>query len=50
MPAAIADFYTDPADERLASHIVVFHQRFSTNTLPRWPPPQLAIPLPGAQW
>ena len=37
MPAAIADFYTDLADERLESHIVVFHQRFSTNTLPRWP-------------
>lgn len=37
MPAAIADFYTDLADERLKSHIVVFHQRFSTNTLPRWP-------------
>lgn len=33
MPAAIADFYTDLADERLKSHIVVFHQRFSTNTL-----------------
>ncbi len=37
MPAAIADFYTDLADPRLTSHIVVFHQRFSTNTLPRWP-------------
>ncbi|MFX3622128.1 MAG: glutamate synthase large subunit, partial [Acinetobacter radioresistens] len=37
MPEAIADFYTDLADERLHSHIVVFHQRFSTNTLPRWP-------------
>ena len=37
MPAAIADFYTDLADERLTSHICVFHQRFSTNTLPRWP-------------
>ncbi|MDO4222667.1 MAG: glutamate synthase large subunit [Acinetobacter sp.] len=36
MPAAIADFYLDLADERLTSHIVVFHQRFSTNTLPRW--------------
>lgn len=36
MPEAIADFYTDLADERLTSHIVVFHQRFSTNTLPRW--------------
>ena len=42
MPAAIADFYTDLADERLESHIVVFHQRFSTNTLPRW---QLAQPF-----
>ena len=28
MPEAIADFYTDLADERLHSHIVVFHQRF----------------------
>ncbi|MGO3384520.1 MAG: glutamate synthase central domain-containing protein, partial [Acinetobacter guillouiae] len=37
MPAYIAEFYTDLADERLDSHIVVFHQRFSTNTLPRWP-------------
>ncbi|WP_171289069.1 glutamate synthase large subunit [Acinetobacter apis] len=37
MPAAIADFYTDLANEDLESHIVVFHQRFSTNTLPRWP-------------
>ena len=37
MPEAIADFYTDLADRRLESHIVVFHQRFSTNTLPRWP-------------
>ncbi|GAA4999950.1 glutamate synthase large subunit [Acinetobacter puyangensis] len=37
MPEAIDDFYTDLADERLESHIVVFHQRFSTNTLPRWP-------------
>ncbi|HAK32119.1 MAG TPA: hypothetical protein DCM30_02605, partial [Acinetobacter radioresistens] len=33
MPEAIADFYMDLADERLHSHIVVFHQRFSTNTL-----------------
>ena len=37
MPEAITDFYTDLADPLLASHIVVFHQRFSTNTLPRWP-------------
>lgn len=26
----------DLQDDRLSSHIVVFHQRFSTNTLPRW--------------
>ena len=37
MPADLPAFYPDLADERLASHIVVFHQRFSTNTLPRWP-------------
>ncbi|MCF9033521.1 glutamate synthase large subunit [Acinetobacter nectaris] len=37
MPEAIADFYTDLANPALESHIVVFHQRFSTNTLPRWP-------------
>ena len=36
MPEALTDFYPDLKDERLASHIVVFHQRFSTNTLPRW--------------
>ncbi|MFB2578346.1 MULTISPECIES: glutamate synthase large subunit [unclassified Acinetobacter] len=36
MPEAISQFYPDLADERLHSHIVVFHQRFSTNTLPRW--------------
>ena len=37
MPADLTHFYTDLADERLTSSIVVFHQRFSTNTLPRWP-------------
>ncbi|MEY4516656.1 MAG: hypothetical protein RL180_1002 [Pseudomonadota bacterium] len=37
MPEAIADFYRDLADPRLTTHICVFHQRFSTNTLPRWP-------------
>ena len=37
MPADLPRFYKDLDDERLASHIVVFHQRFSTNTLPRWP-------------
>lgn len=37
MPEALVDFYPDLKDPQLASHIVVFHQRFSTNTLPRWP-------------
>ncbi|MFZ5559958.1 MAG: glutamate synthase large subunit [Pseudomonadota bacterium] len=37
MPADLPRFYRDLADARLQSHIVVFHQRFSTNTLPRWP-------------
>lgn len=36
MPADLPAFFLDLQDERLASHIVVFHQRFSTNTLPRW--------------
>lgn len=37
MPADLPAFFLDLQDTRLASHIVVFHQRFSTNTLPRWP-------------
>ncbi len=37
MPADLARFYRDLDDERMTSSIVVFHQRFSTNTLPRWP-------------
>ncbi|MES2918036.1 MAG: glutamate synthase large subunit [Pseudomonadota bacterium] len=37
MPADLPRFYHDLADARLKSHICVFHQRFSTNTLPRWP-------------
>ena len=37
MPADLPAFFLDLQDERLMSHIVVFHQRFSTNTLPRWP-------------
>ncbi|MGB0957654.1 MAG: glutamate synthase large subunit, partial [Litorivicinus sp.] len=37
MPKDLPAFYLDLADPRLASHICVFHQRFSTNTLPRWP-------------
>ena len=37
MPAYLPEFYLDLQDERLASSVCVFHQRFSTNTLPRWP-------------
>jgi len=32
----LADFYPDLRDERLTSSIGICHQRFSTNTLPRW--------------
>lgn len=37
MPKDLPKFYLDLADERLQSAICVFHQRFSTNTLPKWP-------------
>ena len=37
MPIDLPKFYLDLADERMQSAICVFHQRFSTNTLPRWP-------------
>jgi glutamate synthase (NADPH/NADH) large chain len=36
MPQHLTEFYPDLADERLESSVAVFHQRFSTNTLPRW--------------
>jgi glutamate synthase (NADPH/NADH) large chain len=36
MPSALADFYPDLRDPRLKSSVCVFHQRFSTNTLPEW--------------
>jgi glutamate synthase (NADPH/NADH) large chain len=36
MPQHLAEFYTDLADPRLEASVVVFHQRFSTNTLPQW--------------
>jgi glutamate synthase domain-containing protein 2/glutamate synthase domain-containing protein 1/glutamate synthase domain-containing protein 3 len=32
----LADFYPDLADERFAGSFVIFHQRYSTNTLPTW--------------
>ena len=37
MPVDLPKFYQDLADERLETAICVFHQRFSTNTMPRWP-------------
>jgi glutamate synthase (NADPH/NADH) large chain len=37
MPADLNQFFPDLADERMETAICVFHQRFSTNTLPRWP-------------
>ncbi len=36
MPSALPEFYPDLCDERLESSVCVFHQRFSTNTLPEW--------------
>ena len=36
MPQYLARFYPDLADPRLESSVAVFHQRFSTNTLPQW--------------
>ena len=32
----LGDFYLDLQDERMTSAIGICHQRFSTNTLPRW--------------
>ncbi len=37
MPRDLSKFYLDLADPRMESAICVFHQRFSTNTLPKWP-------------
>ena len=42
MPANLPMFYKDLHDERMQSALAVFHQRFSTNTLPTW---QLAQPF-----
>ena len=36
MPVDLPGFFPDLADPELESAICVFHQRFSTNTLPRW--------------
>ncbi len=37
MPVDLPRFFADLADERLQTAICVFHQRFSTNTMPQWP-------------
>ena len=37
MPADLPKFFPDLANESLETAICVFHQRFSTNTMPRWP-------------
>ena len=36
MPAALPVFFPDLRDPRMESSVCVFHQRFSTNTLPEW--------------
>ncbi len=36
MPALLPQFYPDLRDPRMQSSVCVFHQRFSTNTLPEW--------------
>jgi glutamate synthase (NADPH/NADH) large chain/glutamate synthase (ferredoxin) len=41
-PDQLARFYLDLADPRYVSALAVFHQRYSTNTLPAWP---LAQPM-----
>ena len=37
LPDKLSTFYPDLQRSDLASSAIVFHQRFSTNTLPRWP-------------
>ena len=37
MPSDLEHFYPDLGDPELETAICVFHQRFSTNTLPKWP-------------
>jgi len=36
MPAVLPEFFPDLRDPRMESSVCVFHQRFSTNTLPEW--------------
>ena len=37
MPADITTYYRDLADPKLETAVCTYHQRFSTNTAPRWP-------------
>ncbi len=37
MPVDLPNFYLDLGNPLLETAICVFHQRFSTNTMPRWP-------------
>ncbi len=36
MPSHLVEFFPDLGDERVEASVAVFHQRFSTNTLPQW--------------
>ena len=36
MPTHIKEFYTDLQNENFKISFALFHQRFSTNTLPKW--------------
>ena len=36
MPGVLPEFYPDLKDPRLETSVCVFHQRFSTNTMPQW--------------
>ncbi|VAY86893.1 Glutamate synthase [NADPH] large chain [hydrothermal vent metagenome] len=44
MPTTIKQFYTDLQDKNFKISFSLFHQRFSTNTLPKW---KLAQPFRG---
>ncbi len=37
MPVDLPNFYLDLGNKDLTTSICVFHQRFSTNTMPKWP-------------
>lgn len=36
LPANLAQFYLDLADPTMKTSLAIFHQRFSTNTAPKW--------------